>query len=135
MVTEIIGKVLGGATTIIDKLVPDPDLAEKMKHEMSSMAMSLGFEAQKEETRAKAEIMKAELQQGDNYTKRARPTVVYAGLLFIFLNYVIFPAITFFTGRGMPQIQMPEAFWWAWSSVVGVYSIGRTVEKRKANKG
>ena len=40
----------------------------------------------KQEINASKEVIVAELQQSDNFTKRARPTVIYAGLLFILLE-------------------------------------------------
>ena len=40
----------------------------------------------KHEINASKEVIVAELQQSDNFTKRARPTVIYAGLLFILLE-------------------------------------------------
>ena len=103
------------------------------------------------------DIIVAEMQQGDNYTKRARPTVVYAGLVFMAVVYVIIPSIikvilaisiaTKAPGElattkaviaelaGLTRLELPQEFWWAWSSVVGIWAIGRTAEKRgMANK-
>jgi hypothetical protein len=132
MVLDIIGKIIGGATGIIDKVVPDPNLAEKLKHELTSMGMNIGSEEAKAEIEAKRDIIVQELKQNDKYTKRARPTVVYGGLFFIFINYVLFPVVSYFIDGNMPKIEMPEAFWWAWSSVIGIYSIGRSAEKLKS---
>lgn len=84
------------------------------------------------EIQAKERIMVAEMAQGDNYTKRARPTVVYAGLAFFLIDMVSRFA-THFTGTPIPETQIPMEFWVAWGGVVGVYSIGRTAEKRGAN--
>jgi hypothetical protein len=77
-------------------------------------------------------IIVSEMQQTDNYTKRARPTLVYAGLLFIFLVHVIFPIAAFYTNKPTPEISLPPEFWWAWSGVCGVWIIGRSAEKRGA---
>lgn len=93
---------------------------------------------------AQKDIMVAELQQGDAYTKRARPTLVYYGLYFIAANYVLFPMIVrgsgimaaFFHGAISPEqmaaiadasqpLQLPEEFWWAWGSAISVWSLGR----------
>ena len=89
--------------------------------------------------------MVAELNQGDNYTKRARPTVVYAGLAFIFLNYCVVPGVQYLRGKAeahceqsAPEcvvaagIQLPPEFWWAWAGIVGTWSIGRSFEKTSA---
>lgn len=72
----------------------------------------------------------------ENYTKRARPTVVYAGLVFIGLIHVLLPAVAWTLASAGCAVQpfnltLPSEFWWAWSGVCGVYAIGRSWEKRK----
>jgi len=81
---------------------------------------------------AQKSIIVSEMQQADNYTKRARPTLVYAGLFFIFLVHVFFPIIAFFTSKPTPSLALPAEFWWAWSGVCGVWVIGRSAEKKGA---
>ena len=61
-------------------------------------------ETYRKELDARQEIIKAEMAQGDLYTKRARPTIVYAGMLFIFLVYVLVPVIAYISGASeMPK--------------------------------
>lgn len=117
------------AKTIIDKIWPpaaDPNAKLQAQHELEVMLQ------QRENALigATQEIIVAEMAQGDLYTKRARPTLVYAGLLFIFLVHVGFPIATFYTGKPAPSLMLPEEFWWAWGSVVGVWSLGRTFERK-----
>jgi len=80
--------------------------------------------------------MIAELNQSDNYTKRARPTVLYAGLLIMFINNVLLPWIAYFkTGLAdIPTINLPSEFWIAWGGVASVYAFGRTKEKLMATE-
>lgn len=82
------------------------------------------------ELMAKERVLVAELTQGDNFTKRARPSVVYAGLLFAFLNHILMPYIAHFRGLEIPDIALPLEFWVGWTGIVGTWSIGRTLEKR-----
>ena len=89
---------------------------------------------QDEQATAKQSVIEAELKQDDLFTRRARPSVVYAGLLFIFLNYVLFPLIFKITGHPLSKeecgaFKLPEDFWWAWGGVVATWSIGRSFEK------
>lgn len=78
----------------------------------------------------KQALILAELGQSDNYTKRARPTVVYAGLVFIFLVHVLPPSIAVLTGVPVPAgLKLPTEFWWAWTGVVSVWVLGRSYEK------
>lgn len=89
----------------------------------------IAAEIQKE-MEAKERVLVAELTQGDDYTKRARPTVVYAGLIIIVINHIILPWVSFYMGYKIPEIEIPEIFWVGWSGIVMTWSIGRTVEKR-----
>ena len=81
---------------------------------------------------AREQSLLKELNQGDSYTKRARPTVVYAGLVFIGLNYVLVPIVSDIFGARMTEFKLPAEFWYGWSAIVGTWSIGRTFEKRGA---
>jgi hypothetical protein len=89
----------------------------------------------RKEIEAKERVLVAELQQGDNFTKRARPTVVYFGLLVLLLNHVVLPWVAHFAGQAIPAINIPTEFWLGWSGIVATWVIGRTAEKRgSANK-
>ncbi len=96
---------------------------------------------------AQKSIIVSEMQQGDAYTKRARPTVVYAGLAFIFLVHVFVPilmvlTLMFFVEKLTPAqlvelkkletLSLPTGFWAAWSGICGIWAIGRSAEKRGA---
>jgi hypothetical protein len=88
----------------------------------------------RKEMDAKEKILVAELTQGDTYTKRARPTVVYAGLLMIFLNYLLVPLISRISGTANVQpFELPGPFWAAWGGIVATWSIGRSFEKSNAS--
>lgn len=95
-------------------------------------AQLLALQQQQDQT--KSEVIKAELEQNDLFTKRARPMVVYAGLVFIFLNYVLFPAIALLhSNQAIAPLELPEDFWWAWGGIVATWSIGRSFEKTGAS--
>ncbi|WP_167611669.1 holin family protein [Maribellus sediminis] len=125
--------VVDSVSNVIDRFTLSKEEKQEFKLEMQSRMMQLESELEetyRKELDARQEIIKAELTQGDNYTKRARPTIVYAGMLFIFLVYVIVPVIAYISGADkMPDIQLPNEFWWAWGTVVGVYGVGRSAEK------
>lgn len=90
-------------------------------------------ESLRQELQAKERILVAELTQGDSYTKRARPSVVYAGLIFIAFNYVLVPIISDIFGARMPAFELPEEFWYGWSGIVATWSVGRSFEKYGAS--
>lgn len=133
-----LSKIVGGTTKdvangiggIIDQFHTSDEEKQKAKLEIEKLLQQDRNQLQESlraELQAKERILVAELSQGDNYTKRARPTVVYAGLGFIFFNYVIAPI--FFMPGYLP-ISLPLEFWAAWGGIVGTWSVGRTFEKR-----
>jgi len=144
------GSAFDFARSVIDKIwPPQADPNEKLK---AQTAIQQAIEARDNQVvSAQREIIVAEMQQGDLYTKRARPTVVYMGLAFIALVHVLLPVtlkiiMVFKLGgdmsgtellelRELMDISLPAEFWWAWSSVVGIWELGRTFERRGlANK-
>ncbi len=83
----------------------------------------------------KQALMVAEMSQGNDFTKNARPMVVYAGLFFIFIVHVVIPLLAFISPEksyNKTTFILPEQFWWAWSSVVSVWVLGRSYEKINA---
>tara|TARA_R110000796_G_scaffold111953_2_gene223448 strand:- start:828 stop:1319 length:492 start_codon:yes stop_codon:yes gene_type:complete len=128
---------------IADRFIETPDEKSAFKLEVETLLQKRDSEIEqtiRAELSAKEKVLVAELNQGDNYTKRARPTVVYAGLIFIGINYVIFPVV----GRVMglmevtvstePLADLPVEFWAAWGGICATWSIGRSAEKR-GNRG
>lgn len=124
-----IGSVADFASDLVKRFFPVKMTdAEKAQAQVQLQAMLQEREASLVESQKS--IIVSEMQQGDKFTKRARPCIVYAGLLFIFWVHVLFPIAAFFTARSMPELMLPEEFWWAWSGVCGVWVIGRTAEKK-----
>ena len=145
---SFISKILGGGITkvadgianVADRFIETPDEKREFKLAVETLLQKRDSEVEqtiRSELSAKERVLVAELQQGDNFTKRARPMVVYAGLLFIGINYVLFPI----TGRLMqlfgvdgvsvePLADLPTEFWAAWGGICATWSIGRSAEKR-----
>ena len=84
------------------------------------------------------DIMVAEMNQSDNYTKRARPSIVYFGLVAIGLNHVLLPWAAWFIVEilnketTLPVIELPAEFWYTWGGVCSIWIWGRTKEKMGA---
>lgn len=124
---------------VADRFIETDDEKAKFKLEAAELIQDRDSELEqtlRKELEAKERMLVAELNQGDSYTKRARPTVVYAGLIFIFINYVFFPLL----GRisqafgvevdAGPLADLPPDFWYAWGGICATWSIGRTFERR-----
>lgn len=127
-----LGSIADFADTVVKRFFPakmtdgERAQAQIQLQEMLQSRENAMVEAQKS-------IMVAEMAQQDAFTKRARPTLVYAGLFFIFLVHVFFPIAAFFLGKPMPGLALPEDFWWVWGGVCGVWILGRSAEKRGNN--
>ncbi len=139
IISKILGggikEVLGGVDKLIGRFKASPEEKQAFKLELEKLLQQKDAEIEetiRAELGAKERVLVAELQQGDSYTKRARPTVVYAGLVFIFFNYVVVPTVQSFTGALIKPFDLPTEFWAAWGGIVATWSIGRSAEKRGA---
>jgi hypothetical protein len=132
-ITKILG---GGAGALIDSIGGVIDAVSTTDEERAAAKLEVqklihaeNQEIEKtvrKELEAKERILVAELQQGDNYTKRARPSIVYAGLLF-----VLGPMVAKILGQPIDiDSLVPAEFWYAWGGVTGTWVVGRSMEKR-----
>lgn len=134
----ILSKILGGGGIIdsiggiVDKFHLSGEEKQKFKLEMEGLLQAR--DANVEETvraqiQARERVLIAELQQGDTFTKRARPTVVYFGLFMIFLNYTVFPMMAARSGLEIMALELPTGFWAAWGGITSSWVIGRSAER------
>ncbi|WP_462319072.1 holin family protein [Marinilabilia sp.] len=127
--------VIDSVSGVIDKFSLSKEEKQEFKLEMQSRLMQMEKELEetyRTELESRADIIKSEMAQGDKFTKRARPTIIYGGLLFIFIVHVLVPVIAYIAGvpaNDLPEIDLPDEFWWAWGTVVSVYGVGRSAEK------
>ena len=105
-----VGDIVDKVGDTIDKFHLSGEEKQKLKMEMQKIIQQRESEIEetiRQELSSKERIMVAELQQGDDYTKRARPTVVYAGLLFIFFNYILVPVAQSILGADVEPFPLP----------------------------
>lgn len=129
-----VGSVVKEVGDVVDKFNLSGEEKQRFKLELEALLQKRDSEVEESlrtELGAKERILVAELRQGDNYTKRARPTVVYAGLFFIFLNYCLVPIIGRLYGIKISNLDLPlpVEFWAGWSGIVMTWSVGRSFEK------
>ena len=124
-----LGSVADLAKTVIDKIFP-PSLDPKDKAEAQIKLQEVLQQRETSVLETQKAVIVSEMSQGDTFTKRARPTIVYAGLFFIFLVHVVLPFLAFALKRDMPSLVLPEDFWWAWGGVCSIWVIGRSAEKK-----
>ena len=139
-IINAVSSPLGFAKEIIGvakKLTGDPEKDKEFELQILTMTQRRDSEIEetlRAEMAAKERVLVAELNQGDNYTKRARPTVVYAGLGIVFLNHIVLPWIAAFAQIEVPKIEVHPIFWTGWSGIVITWSIGRSAEKMGSKK-
>jgi len=129
--TLLSGEVLETGKAILDKFIQDPSLKAEAELELKKLAADR--ESQVEETlrtnmKMTADVIESEMKSGDNFTRRARPMLVYWGMLLITIREVANMA----TERMLPVL--PEQFWMAWGGVVSIWIVGRSAEKFTGGK-
>ncbi len=141
---SFLGKLFGGGVReVVDGVADVVDrfhVSDDEKHEMllqTEKVVTDRLRALQEGVQARFEmvssIIQSEMAQGDNYTKRARPTLVYFGMGMIFVNYLLVPILQTFAGaEKIEPFELPTEFWAAWGGTVAIWSVGRSAEKRGA---
>lgn len=136
-----IGTVASVAKGLVDRFFP-PKMTQAEKAEKQLQIQEVLEKRENALLGTQKSVIVAEMQQGDNFTKRARPSIVYFGLAAIGLVHVVLPMAAWIvltvTGKpltDMPDITLPGGFWTTWGGVCSIWVIGRSAEKRGvANK-
>lgn len=130
-----IGSVADFAKGIVDRFFP-PDATPEQKAASQLQLQALLQQRDVAILDTQKAVMTAEMSQGDQFTKRARPSIVYFGLLAIGLVHVALPILAWIllmlTGKpltSMPNITLPEEFWYTWGGVCSIWIIGRSSER------
>lgn len=131
-ISSIIDSVKGVADTFIQ--TKDEKAAYDLKvEEVITTRLTQMQESVRAQMNLTMEVIKAEMASGDKFTQRARPTVVYFGLLIIAWNYAVLPMLTTVGADGaithFTPVVLPSDFWYAWGGIVSVWSAGRSAER------
>jgi len=135
-----IGSAFDFAGGLLDRFFPKK-MDESERLAMQAQLSEAIYSRDVQRDQAKRDVMVAEMGQEDKFTKRARPSVVYMGLVFIGLVHVVFPMGFYFSGLfkasmpTLPALCLPQEFWWAWTGICSVWVIGRSAEKTTTAKG
>lgn len=77
--------------------------------------------------------IRAEAQSGDKFTERARPGVIWVGLVMFVWNFCLVP--TAGLHWHIPSLPLPDVFMEIWGVVVTGYVFNRTLDKTMALPG
>ena len=117
-------------SAINEKLIALADAEEQRMFELRKSAI----EADSATNQAAFNFMTAEVTQSDNYTKRARPTVIYAGAILMIMEvfcirYIILEKMGISAQLMQYSNEAMSAIFNAWTIYGTAYGITRSTEK------
>lgn len=130
-VIPIVGKVVEKGLDIIDDLVPDKDLAAKLKSGIKEKSMTFAHEEGSQLIEAQMKVMLAEMT-GSWLQRNWRPLLMLTIIAIVFNNYVLFPYLSMFTDKAT-MLELPKGLWALLNVGVGGYIVGRSGEKIVTN--
>lgn len=123
----VLGSLFKNMFKIIDKAVPDKDMAEKIKAEM----MVSQHRLIKAELDAASQIIISE-SKGNALQRNWRPLLMCTVMMILFNNYILIPYARAF-GWVVPILEIPDGLWTLLTLGVGGYVVGRSGEKIALN--
>ena len=119
MFSAILGPLVGGIFSVIDKAVEDKDEAARIKARLQEMVLT----GQMKEIEAAASVIRAEAQGGSWLQRNWRPLLMVLFGAIIANNYLVVPLF------GTPAADIPPDMWELLKLGIGGYVVGRSVEK------
>jgi len=118
--TPILSKVFD----VVDKSIPDKDLAAKLKAELNTQLLQSGTE----ELKASARIVEAEAKAGW-FASSWRPLLMYVLIFILVWNYIFAPLVKAIThGTTIINFDLPGDVWTLLQIGLGGYVTGRSAE-------
>jgi len=123
-----VANLFNSALGIVDKMVPDKDLAAKLKAALSQELMRITHNEFIELLKSQTSIILAEAK-GGWLQRNWRPGLMLTFMIIIANNYIIHPYLAlFFPGKSL-ALALPPEMWGLLKIGVGGYVVGRSVEK------
>ena len=119
MFSAIVGPLIGGLFSVIDKAVSDKDEAARIKARLQEMVLT----GQLKEIEAAAAVIVAEARSESWIARSWRPLLMLLFGVIIANNYLVVPLF------GTPAADIPPDMWDLLKLGVGGYVLGRSVEK------
>ena len=125
----VVGAIVEKILSLIDKAVPDKDLAEKLKMETQTQLLGLDYSVLEKELDARAKIITAEISGESILARNWRPILMLTIVAIVANNYLLFPYINLFYPGAALKLELPDALWNLMSIGVGGYIVSRGAEK------
>lgn len=130
---SLISPIIGQVSNLVAQFHLSPEQKQQFDAQMAQLQQSAQQQANDYEVKLNdiaGQNIRAEADSGDNYTRRARPSVIWFGLLFILWDYCVLPTlVTLDTHLRLPEVLLPQWFWEVWGVVVTGYVFARSTEK------
>jgi Holin of 3TMs, for gene-transfer release len=131
-------KLLSGVSSVINAIRgKDPEAAaalDKAVVDHNAEFRLAGIELEKQQLQANVQLndiagqnVRADAQNGDKFTARARPAVIWVGLGILVWNYCVVPCA--FLHWGLKPAELPSLFWEAWIILCTGVVFTRTADK------
>lgn len=128
MLSAVLSFLGGPVASIIDKAVPDRELATRLKHELQVAAISQEAAL----TKSASEIIAAEARSDHPLAAQWRPILMLSITAILLNNYLIAPYAHAIFGASV-ILELPEPLWTLLTVGVGGYVMGRSAEKAVRN--
>lgn len=126
-------ELVSNISQVADQFIASDEERYAFKTQMTALIQQRESELEQKlftDNQAKRDSFSQAGNRDDKFTKRARPMLVYFGLVMIAVNYMLFPILARLTSMELtPLPDLPWEFWAGWSGIVATWSIGRSAEK------
>jgi hypothetical protein len=124
----VVGKIIEKIVGVVDKAVPDKDMAARLKAEIQTSVLTMDHSEIQTLVKEQASIIRAEAT-GQSWIQRSwRPILMLVIIGIIFNNYALFPYLSLFTDKAV-MLELPDQLWGLIKIGVGGYVVGRSGEK------
>lgn len=125
-----VASLFGKALDIVDDLVPDKDLAAKIKAQVKEKIMAIAHNEFITLLQSQTSIILAEMK-GGILQRNWRPILMLTIVTIVANNYLVYPYLSLFWTEA-PVLELPDHLYSLMKIGVGGYVVGRSVEKSVA---
>lgn len=123
----VIGKFIDKGLQVVDQLVEDKDLSNKIKAAIRQQVLVQDHDEFMKAIDAQMQIILAEAR-GGLLQRNWRPILMLTIVAIVFNNYLFYPYVSQFWG-GAQALALPDHLWSLMKIGVGGYIVGRSGEK------
>jgi hypothetical protein len=128
----VIGKIFDKALTVVDDLVEDKDLANKIKARVKTQLHEQDFTKELEELKGRIKIILTEAK-GSWSQRNWRPTTMLVFVAILANNYIIFPYLSMWTDK-VTVLEFPQPFWALLTTGIGGYIGAKSFERIRGKR-